>query len=409
MQSRDYWYYLPRQQNSSSFGPIFDSVACINDHFLITRQYVGKRVNARNELIWEKRDSQYFRGESHNRFVSDDGVVREFDDVEGAIAQLGAEIIWSSSDDINSANNKAIHQLYDKLTKRVDLSIDTWQWKQTAQLAADLWKCYQFVRSRNPNALKKGYDAYQSARRRLAPNTFGPKPKPIDWRKWARRTGNAWLQFSYGVRPLIQDIHDTLEAMHAPKRLITTIKARGKSKSYGKEVKGYAMAGRGDWTYEGSWTRSVRIQFICSYVVSESVLDTLKRFTTMDPKSFIWENLPFSFVFDWFHDLGGYLSLTEQAYNSTKFFAGGIRTETQKHTCDADVIRGGTYRRYSGAFGWGTEEYSGKAYAYDYRKSLTRLSMSSSPTPVGPSNRLDFSSPWRAMNAISLLLQGFRK
>jgi len=400
VKSRGNLYYAPQVIEAHYGNSTFPEVY-FRDVFLYLQGFEGKKiVPSLHPLVYEKSQQGTFTG-TIDSFGKQFPYLGTFFHLRGPLGQTSAP--YTAIVDENSNRNKALSKLYDKLFTSVDLSVDTWQWKQTAQLGADLWKLARFLKTKNPNALKASYDVFQSARRRLAPKTFGPKKKqkPVNWRKHSRNIGGAWLQFSYGVRPLMQDIFDTLDAMRAPKRQIVKIRSSSTTRETSTgPISGYQLGGFSGWTLRGSNTKSVRHLFVIDFVIAESAMDSLKRFTTMDPKRFLWENIPFSFVADWVWNLGGYMELMEKAQNSQRGFAGGTETVSIKRTSNYNASLNNVNDLY---------ELVGQAESWSLDIGLTRTVLTQSPVPYKPTLALDFSSPWRALNAISLLVQGFKK
>jgi len=400
VQSRDHIYYAPQSLTSSSGDAMIPEVSN-KDQFHYRYGYDGKKVvPSLHGLGYTKVELQTFIGEV-NEVGKAFPYLGYYYNLRGPLGQSVSP--FTAVVDFENNRNKALSALYDKLFTTVDLSVDTWQWKQTYQLGQNLWAMVRFLKARNPNAIKKAYDAYQSARRWLAPKTFGPKKrrKPMNWRKHLRNTGDAWLQFSYGVRPLMQDIFDTLDAMRAPKRQIVKIRVSKATREFNdKPISNWRMGGRGGWILRGVDRKIVRHSFDIDFVIAESALDSMKRFTTMDPKRFLWENIPFSFVADWFIDFGSYLELMEHAQNSARGFAGG--------TENSIVLRTSNYKAFRDE---SNSLYESTGFAESWARDVVkdRTVLTGSPVPRQASVRVDFSSPWRALNAISLLLQGFRK
>jgi hypothetical protein len=404
VRSREIVNYLPQVTETTSGGTStteFYPEVSYKEIFLYLYGYDGKKViPSLHSHGYSKNVLKMFTGTVDERGLAFPYLGYQLHR-HGPLGQVTAP--FTAVVNFENNRNKALSKFYDKLFTTVDLSVDTWQWKQTYELGVNLWKMVQFLKNKNPNAIKKAYDAYQSARRRLAPITFGPKKrkKPVDWRKIGRNTGGAWLQFSYGVRPLMQDIYDTLDAMRAPKRQIVKIQVTKATREFvDKPLTGYDLSGRAGWTLRGINRKIVRHSFDVDYVIAESAMDSLKRFTTMDPKRFLWENIPFSFVADWFIDFGGWMELMEHAQNSARGFAGG--TESSVVRCESN------YTAYLNGSNFLYEQV-GVADAWAYFVEKHRTVLTGSPVPRVATVRVDFSSPWRALNAISLLLQGFRK
>lgn len=398
MKSRLNIYYYPQTLETNT-GSSTTAVGSIIDRFDYIVGYDGKKLPGVLHDHWFK-GIQYQSWLGEFRQVGTVGGPYEggYFNVLGALGQSTASL--NDTTDSLVAYNVALGRLQDKISANVDLSVDTWQWKQTVKLAQDIWALVGHIRKFRPKDLANSYNQYQSARRRRAPKTFKGKQPKKDWRKVGRNVGNTWLAFSYGARPLMQDVYDTLKAMHAPKRQIIRIQSFGSDRTDRTYVDDhYQQAFYGNWHYVGKAQNSRKCRFVCDYVISESFVDTLKRFTTMDPSRFLWENIPYSFVFDWVLNFGEYLKLSEQAENSRRSFAGGVLTQMYRGYVSATI----TAAEFDSAL-----ERSGKGTSWRLETQKVRNVLVVNPAPVLPKVNVDFSSPWRAMNAISLLLIQFK-
>lgn len=107
---------------------------------------------------------------------------------------------------------------------------------------------------------------------------------PID-----KRLANHWLEYTYGWKPLVQDVHGALEHLHrgmtGEGKLIRKTKS---SRSTGST-----------WDPLGnSYEPGAKASF--SGTVSNSSARTLQELGLLNPASLAWELLPYSFVVDWF-------------------------------------------------------------------------------------------------------------
>jgi len=115
----------------------------------------------------------------------------------------------------------------------------------------------------------------------------------------AKDAANAWLELSYGWRPLVQDAFEAatfLESATSRPRVSTTRVQVSRPiifKSTSDPGVAYASS---------KGTHSYRIKAIATESLSGAYLSGLT-----DPASTIWEALPFSFVADWFIPIGNYL------------------------------------------------------------------------------------------------------
>lgn len=122
--------------------------------------------------------------------------------------------------------------------------------------------------------------------------------------------GNQWLRYIYGVAPTIGGAYETAEVLNED-FMVGKIYT-GKIRRY-KEVKHRSQ--KSYRNIEGRCTGTVKGYF--QYTVSDT---TLKKFSDLgftNPLSIAWELMPWSFVLDWFVDVGGYINRMDAALGVT--------------------------------------------------------------------------------------------
>lgn len=140
------------------------------------------------------------------------------------------------------------------------------------------------------------------------------KGKPPNFPKWdfERREkwwADKWLEYRYGWMPLLSSAHEAMDNFF---RSHYAQERREKAR-----VTRYTLSRQRDFTQAWNSTgapkpskvevwdfKSERIE-IC--LVFRSDVSWLANFTSLDPVSIGWELVPFSFVVDWFVNVGGYL------------------------------------------------------------------------------------------------------
>ncbi|DAD50093.1 maturation protein [ssRNA phage Gerhypos.1_35] len=127
--------------------------------------------------------------------------------------------------------------------------------------------------------------------------------------------GNAWLEFSYGWKPLISDLYGSVAAYHAGFcQTGHKFKIHGsESQRDDKPVAFPAELGlQVDPVYKQPWVghafRDIKGKAGATVHVTNSVVSTLQQLGLMNPASLAWELLPFSFVVDWFVPVGNFLA-----------------------------------------------------------------------------------------------------
>lgn len=158
-----------------------------------------------------------------------------------------------------------------------------------------------------------------------------------------------WLEYTYGWKPLLQDVYGSIEALN---HKITSdgLRIRASAKEFDQ----------GRWVYD-MCERSLKRQSTAKLVYNVKCQDQLKAVAAntgiSNPALLAWELLPWSFVIDWFIPVGNYLeSLT--AFDGFSF----------KDGCQVLITRGdyfsnhssksySTYNRQNIVSGWRRREY----------------------------------------------------
>lgn len=190
-----------------------------------------------------------------------------------------------------------------------EVGADLGQWRQTVdQLANSVRRGANFIRH-----MKHGRFAEAADDLGLSTKAFS--------KNRGKAIADYWLEYSYGWKPLADDIHTTsqvLQQQFAKRHLIEGTGTRSVSGSV-----------EFDW---GS-THQKAVWKCSSKTVNKGLLwsDTAYRMSQLgvtNPASVAWELVPFSFVVDWFIPVGNTLSACMAGFGLT--FVGGyssIRAE----------------------------------------------------------------------------------
>jgi len=265
----------------------------------------------------------------------------------------------------SEAELAALENLYEQIRGSVDLSIDLYQIKQTQQTVLKAVRLVTQMRSSLKAMIKS---------------------KPRDW-------GGQWLEYVYGVKPTLSTIFESLERIKKPETVWYDIRARASSKDKKTEIVSMELPGI---PFQKVTESNNRIEYRCKFAMSNSALESLAGFSSLNPVSFAWEALPYSFVVDWFVNVGGYLRVTESALLYNQAFVSGYRTSVVKSRCGSTIK--GFYSPFEGMF-----------YLYDGSGETTlvtknRSLLFSAPMPEVPRFKVDLGSG-RLLNAAALLSQ----
>jgi len=267
---------------------------------------------------------------------------------------------WHDSE-LTDAYNKALSKLNESLRGSLDLSIDAFQAKQTARIGAD---CKQVLK------------------------TFMFRPRAVNR---LRGIGSAYLLWVYGIKPLLQDIHDTVK--HSANHYLNegqVFKARHTNKVVNADM---PYDGWPDYTFSARWsaTCSYRCEIGVSMVIPDNALTNVARLTSLNPVSIAWELVPYSFVVDWFYNIGGYVRDLETALVYNSYFRSGYVSYSYKENAH---MTGNRKAQYLPSYGTVSAQGSWSG--------LNRVILESYPTPQRPVLKANLGSQ-RLLNAAALL------
>jgi hypothetical protein len=183
---------------------------------------------------------------------------------------------------------------------RVNIPVLLGEARQTARMIGDL-----------ANTLGRAYGAFRKGNFGRAARLLKlDKPFVTD-----KILANNWLAYQYGWRPLLSDavgaattLYDYFEGngkWGGRTRISRTAKGSAKSGSYVQPD--YYVQG---WNNVSSWEREpvvARAGLLLEIEHTSAALASQLGVGLSDPLLTAWELTPFSFVFDWFVDIGGWL------------------------------------------------------------------------------------------------------
>lgn len=139
--------------------------------------------------------------------------------------------------------------------------------------------------------LTRAYSAFRKGRLKVMFDELGVTP---------RTSGNSWLEYKYGWMPLLMDIHGGAKflAEREFKPKIQTLKATSKKTLDILTASQPSLVGKTDFVAK-AWV-TVRL--------NEPNVATVNRLGGLNPLLVAWELVPFSFVADWFVNIGDCLA-----------------------------------------------------------------------------------------------------
>lgn len=194
----------------------------------------------------------------------------------------------------NLAYNKCLERLYESLRGKLDLSVAAAESGKTVKMLRSFVKLNRFIR------------------------------------RWDfKEVANTWLEFTYGFKPLAQDLYGIAEEVMRQSVQTQVVKFRATQKD---DERVYSAGYRLNRTATSKASARCEVKFL--WTPTNGQLDTLGRFTSLNPASIAWELLPFSFVGDWFVDIGGFLRNAESALSISGTVGNGYITQSYKETTE---------------------------------------------------------------------------
>lgn len=406
----------------------------VSDTFLIYNYgYQGPRTKplGKHPLTWTKTYFTRFSGFAEGRRTVEGGgssFTNWTGQLSGSTVQTGVLV-----NDLALVYESALTKLYEDHRGQIDLSIDLYQVRQTATLVKQIANAAKYLQAWNVPLLVKSAILYADKirkgkkRRPLVSDgervweLYGEKANVLKrtprvliprgtspgagWRKVTKDAGQLWLAYSYGLKPTVQTVFDAASELTRNIEPLLKLEAKRSMKRVGTDVNtNFAVSSIGGCRYYANYSQETRCKIVCTFKHSASSIQLLSRFSSVNPAGFIWENLPFSFVFDWFLDVGGYLRNLESSVLASNVFVDGSVTYSIKRVVNATVTKS-SYNRFFNGAQWLIDQDTVSCEAAYKQTYMDRTILVSAPVPKTPRFKVDFSSPLRALNAISLLAQ----
>jgi hypothetical protein len=207
----------------------------------------------------------------------------------------------------------------------------------------------------------------------------------------ARDFPQAWLEYQYGWKPLLSDIHGAITALDSQSldRWKVTVRGSAKSKVAGEVIKKLSDDPLANYKVKVDVLHGCKVRI--DAVPSSAALTTAAALGIANPLSLAWELLPWSFVVDWAWPLGSYFDSFDalagwdiMGFSSSSF---------TKATIEAKGVA------YDLSNGWHAQNnWEGKRRYV----SLSRSNDNTVPFPAVPSFK-DPTSNVHVLNALALL------
>lgn len=113
---------------------------------------------------------------------------------------------------------------------------------------------------------------------------------------------NRWLQYQYGLKPLMSDLYGLTDAL--------ATKIRDGMYCYVRSSSSSALSRSERTSEEGfaTWTAKQTVRGVARYKISDPSMKMVAQLGISNPLLLAWEVIPYSFVVDWLFPVGRFLS-----------------------------------------------------------------------------------------------------
>lgn len=216
----------------------------------------------------------------------------------------------------------------------------------------------------------------------------------------SKDAANGWLQWQYGWKPLCKDVFSAAdESIRFTLNKLQRFKARVSlpiERNFSEPLNGFATTFDSNVKLKGKQS--------CTLCITLEVQDfDLARWSSLNPVSLAWEVIPYSFVVDWFYDVGSYLRNLETSLLYRTAFKRGYKSELFVYDSH-QVIPSGTVASNSTSSAWKVVTLPA-IYKVRHRQ-FSRTVLASYPSPRLPTFKVDLGS-YQMISAGALLRQLF--
>lgn len=281
---------------------------------------------------------------------------------------------YLSFEDNAGTYNRALGKLNEKVRGSLDISVSVAEHAATTKMLKNLRKSTRYIQS-------------------------------VGLKRW----GSEWLELQYGWLPLISDLYKAAdEVINVSDQFMRFTVRVGIPADVSGDWTQFQHVGANNASIAGISTNFMPISHFkaetfnaCQLRVNLKKPNTtqqLSRWSSLNPLSIAWELMPYSFIVDWFYDVGSYLRDTETQLLYGALFESGFRSNL--YTCDI----GNRVKGYGPEVNYFDKTTSVDSYSSCRYKKFSRTVLTSYPSPNRPRVTTNLSSG-KMLNAAAILSQ----
>lgn len=235
-------------------------------------------------------------------------------------------VYYSDATLLAFANNRARAKLMSNLHDEAMWFVNVYERKQALSIfttkALQIANFAKWLRRGNIYQAEKALDVRADANRLRALREAGfqrdprtgrkvPKLPPANQRRWTRSKSlaNEWLQYHFGLEPLVNDLKATFDAFTDLPPL-GRVYGSGSAKTSIKARQVLSATVYKDTEIEVMY----RYRTGCNVQIPDRGAYLANRMGLVNPLAWVYELTPWSFVWDWFHSLGDYINSWNDLY-----------------------------------------------------------------------------------------------
>lgn len=291
--------------------------------------------------------------------------------VSGPIAsKLDTKGLLFSGVKWDAAYQQANNALTTSVRGDLDVSIDLFQWRQLQRTAIRVWDLTNTLNKQYKRAIKK----------------TGPH----------KELANLYLEWTYGIAPTLETMLGLYKKLHQDGLVgnpLIHCRGRGSVQDKADSTQAVAMILPTTGNVQFQTDSSYRCQLDIYLKPDLSAVQALSGYTSLSPISWLYELTAYSFVLDWFWNLGGYFRDMETTILHQSRFAYGSDSRSLKQVTTvttSSVVNGAIELSELS----GTHTFIG----------MDRFILSSYPVPKLPTWQAKMGAR-RLLNAAALLTQ----
>lgn len=327
----------------------------------------------------------------------------------GVITDASGAVAFNTDPYRQRAYNEALSKLLGKISNNLNLAVSAAESGQTVKMlnlvklytsyVADMKRSFR----RQVYAKMRSYKSRRSVKRALRNWQRGVKlrnpryyqPRPIDnglIQQTSSLAANGYLAFTYGLSPLVSDIYGIAENVVGWSREIAIAEGKATSSFKVNQRSVVAVEGR---NHVGTCYRTGFVACTLKVRATARFDQDYQKWSSINPIAIAYELLPFSFVYDWIVDLGGYMENLEKSLVFASDFRDGYASFLEVNRCRTV---------YRSAFRASSTDFALDASGFDEQISFSRELLLSFPQPTFPRINPELGSR-RLLAAASLLRQ----